>query len=233
MTRPADPLPAARVLAVVVLAALFLASCSVDFVAVADRTEIHLRLASSHEAAGLRASVWSVSEGPVPVRLVVDGREVEPVDALFGRFTYRTELAVDSLEPEVRVEIEVVGGESVGLAVPMLARAGSPSWLTTGELSIPVSFGDGFDSVESVSWSAVVLSSDRGPIAAIPRQPLSDPDRILVPDSLLPDRAAFLSLDCRGTLPGRLQPFPVTATFTSAAEVAVPPVVMAAAGDTE
>lgn len=206
----------------VLLATLTLAGCSIDFVAVGERTNMELDVVSVHDTTGLQVRIWSVSEGPVPVRLVVNGREVRPHDALSGRFTYRMELTVDSLAPEIRVGIDVAGDDGIDLMVPAMVRTGVPSWLPTGELSVPVSFGDGFSSAQSVFWSATVLDADGSTIASIPDGPVSDPDRILISDSLLPAAAAALAIVCHGVMPGRVDPLTLDVAFICGAETAIP-----------
>lgn len=203
-------------------AGVVLWGCSVDFVAVSDRTEVYLRLETVHDVTGVSAAVLGIVHGPLPARLIVDGREVEVSEAVSERYTYEADLVVDSLDPGILAEVSLAGGDSIVLAIPAVARSGDPAWTPTGDLMIPIRFGDGHHALRGVSWSATVLHAGRGPIAVLDHRMLESPDRILVPDSLLPERAAFLVVECRGSLAGRAEPFTAGAGFRSTLEIALP-----------
>ena len=204
----------------VLIVGLTVGGCTVDLVSITERTEVGLQLSTIQDTA-LQASILAQVRGPVAARVVVNGQEVRPSDALFDRFLYEAPVPMDSLRSGVRAVVSLVNGDSVELTIPAMTRAGAPTWTGDG-LSVPVAFGVDFDAIRTASWSATALTADRGPIGTLDPRPGAEAGRIVVPDSLIPRRTAYLTLLCYGVLHDRVEPFNARAAFRSIVEVEVP-----------
>lgn len=123
----------------VALITLAVTACDIEFVAIDDAPSV-LTTVHSKQVDALEAEVSvEASRLPEPPLVLVHGEEVEPVQEEPGHWSYAAQVRVDSLDPIVRVRIDLP--DPVLTEIPILARAGPPVRVPDGDLLLPLEIG--------------------------------------------------------------------------------------------
>lgn len=173
-------------IAAVVLTAVVLAACDVDFVEVQTSRAASVIVQGDH-ADALRAEVRVIHqgvEGPVSVR--VEGAEATAVAGGPGDWRHEASVVVDSLDATVNLSLEA-GGRELPVDVPLVARRGSALRSEEGDLHLPAAHED-LLSARRVLWIVELVDSEEHSLVRIQSEaPLPDP--LVISGSLVPAEA--------------------------------------------
>jgi hypothetical protein len=169
-----------------------LSACNIEFVGVAEdqRSYAMLRIDQGTDLeASLEVSLPETQEPP----LVYVGETQLQAETQGGRWWYRAEPVVDTLEPRVELEIR---GDGVVAPLPFVTRNGAATLRHNGDLEIPVVYG-GEVSDPHLTWRVELVDSVGRRLVSIDSRstPLSSP--IVLSNELVPATAVAVQVTTR------------------------------------
>ena len=165
-----------------VLAALLLPGCDIDFVAVDAVGPAYVVLRSEHgDLAEATVDVVLPADGARPV-VLLGGIELPGAED-DGHWRYRAMAAVDTLDPILELEIQ----SPASLVVPLafVTRNGVAVWQENGDLELPVRYGGDPDD-PWVAWQVFLVDSIGNRMVRIESRAAALPTPIVLDGALVP-----------------------------------------------
>lgn len=182
-----------RVRLLIILAIVALSGCDIDFIAVQENKHGNARLRVHHGtglAASLEVSLPETDEPP----LVYMGETRLQAETQAGRWWYRMELVVDTLDP--RVELEIRMEDAVIAPLPFVTRNGAAARRQNGDLEIPVVYG-GDANDPHLTWRVVLVDSGGHQLVSVDSSSLPWPSPMILSSALVPPGAVAAEVTAR------------------------------------
>lgn len=182
-----------RLRLLIVLVIVTLSGCDIDFVAVQENQHGYARLRvdqATELQASLEVSLPETDEPP----LVYVGETQLQAETQAGRWWYRMELVVDTLEP--RVELEIWTEDAVIAPLPFVTRNGAAARRQNGDLEIPVVYG-GDPNDPHLTWRVVLVDSGGQQLVSVDSRSLPWPSPMILSSALVPPGAVAAEITAR------------------------------------
>lgn len=163
-------------------------ACDITFSPVDTTPSPRILVNSAHEAALITSlDMVLAADGWTPPEVFLNEMSVE-VQAEQGAWRYRSTPLVDSLSPNIVLEVQEASSTSVRLS--LASRRGAAIWREDGVLELPVVYDGRAGTLESsLSWRVDLLDSSGRPQASIQSQKGPFPSPFVLDAGLVPDSA--------------------------------------------